>query len=98
MLENGREKRVINGKEHLLYSPLRADYAFVKAFRADRTGNLIYRGTERSYNPLMAMAANVTIVEAERIVEVGEIDPENVITPGLFVDRLVEIPQETTGK
>ncbi len=94
IIEKGKEKSVIDGKEHLFYPALHADYAFVKAYKADKIGNLIYRGTERSYNPLMAMAASVTIVEAEHIVEVGEIDPEHVITPGVFVDRIVPIPKK----
>lgn len=94
ILEKEREKRIINGKEYLFYPALHADYAFVKAHQADKMGNLTYLGTERSYNPLMAMAANITIVEAEHIVEVGKIDPEHVVTPCVFVDRIVQIPQE----
>ncbi|MFC2006205.1 CoA transferase subunit A [Chloroflexota bacterium] len=93
LVEQGKEKKVINGREYLLEKPLRADYAFVRAYKADKIGNLIYRGTARSFNPLIAMAADVVIAEVDDIVELGEIDPEHVITPGVFVDRIVKIPK-----
>jgi len=94
LIEEGKEKRVIDGKEMLLEFALRADYALIKAFRADTMGNLIYRGIMRSFNAIMATAARVTIVEVEQIVEAGELDPEAVVTPGIFVARIVEIPKE----
>ena len=93
ILERGKEKKTINGKQYLLETALRADFALVKAFKADKMGNLIYRGAARSFNPIVAMAGDVTIVEAEHIAEVGEIDPEHIITPGVFVDRIFEIPE-----
>jgi 3-oxoacid CoA-transferase A subunit len=93
VIEMDKEKKVIDGKEYILEEPLRADFALIRAFRADKFGNLIYRGTARSYNPVLAMAANVTVVEVPRIVEVGEIDAEHIITPGIFVDRIVEISE-----
>jgi 3-oxoacid CoA-transferase A subunit len=94
LIEKGKEKRIIDGKEMLLEFALRADYAFIKAYRADTIGNLIYRGIMRSFNAIMATAARVTIAEVEQIVETGELDPEVIVTPGIFVDRIVEIPKE----
>ena len=94
VLEKGKEKRTINGREYLLEMPLRADYGFVRAYKADRLGNLIYRGTARSYNPLIAMAADTTIAEVNEIVDPADLDPEQIVTPGLFVDRIVEIPED----
>jgi 3-oxoacid CoA-transferase A subunit len=94
LIEEGKEKKVIDGKEMLLEYALRADYALIKAFRADTMGNLTYRGIMRSFNAVMATAAKVTIVEVEQIVEPGELDPEVVVTPGIFIDRIVEIPKE----
>ena len=92
-VEAGKEKRIINGKECLLELPLTADFALIKAHKADTLGNLVYRGTARCFNPVMAMAAETTIVEVDRIVEPGEIDPEAVVTPHLFVSRIVEVPR-----
>jgi 3-oxoacid CoA-transferase A subunit len=97
ILEEGKEKRIINGKEYLFQEPIKPDYAFIVAHKADLLGNLVYKGNYRSNQPVMAMAARVTIVEVDKIVEVGEIDPEHVITPGIFVDRIVEIPQTGLG-
>lgn len=94
LVDQGKEKRLIDGKEMLLEFALRADYALIRAYRADTAGNLVYRGIMRSFNSVMAAAAKVTIVETDRIVEAGEIDPEIVVTPGIFVDRVVEIPGE----
>lgn len=92
VVESGKEKRVIDGKEYVLELPLKGDFAFVKAYKSDKLGNLTYRGTARSYNPLIAMAANVTIAEVDEIVEAGDLDPECIITPGIYVDRIVKIP------
>jgi 3-oxoacid CoA-transferase A subunit len=86
----GKEERVIDGKRCILESPIHADFALIKAQRADALGNLTYRLAARNFNPIMAMAARVTIVEAEEVVPVGSIDPENVITPAIFVHRIVQ--------
>jgi len=96
LIENGKEKRVIDGREMLLEFALHADYALIKAWCADTMGNLVYRGIMRSFNAIMATAAKITIVEVERIVAPGEMDPETVVTPGIFVDRIVESPREAT--
>ena len=94
-IAQGKECRVIDGKEYLLEYPLHADYAFIRAHRSDTFGNLQYRLSQRNFNPIMAMAARVTIVEVEQdIVEVGAIDPDHVHTPGIFVDRVVKIPED----
>jgi 3-oxoacid CoA-transferase A subunit len=94
LVEEGKEKRIIDGKEMLLEYALRADYALIRAFTADTMGNLVYRGITRSFNAVMAPAAKTTIVEVEEIVEAGEIDPEHVVTSAIFVDRIVAIPGE----
>jgi len=92
-VELGKEKRVINGREYLLEFPLTADFALIKAHKADTLGNLVYWGTARCFNPPMAMAAKITIVEVDKLVQVGELDPEAVVTPHLFVGRIVEVPR-----
>jgi 3-oxoacid CoA-transferase A subunit len=89
VVEEGKEKRIFEGQEYILELPLRADYAFVKAYRGDPWGNLVYRGTARNFNPIMAMAAKITIAEVEEIVPRGSLDPEVIGTPGIFVKRLV---------
>jgi 3-oxoacid CoA-transferase A subunit len=89
-IASGKEERVIRGRRYLLESALGADYAFIKAHRADHLGNLIYRKTARNFNPIMATAANTTIVEVEEIVETGTLDPEMIVTPSIFVDRIVQ--------
>ena len=97
-LAQGKEHRVINGKEYVLEYPLPADYAFVRAWRADVWGNLQYRLTQRNFNPIMAQAAKVTIVEVEEeILPLGALDPDNVHTPGIFVNRIVRIPPPPEG-
>ncbi len=88
-LADGKETRLIDGREMALEFALRADYALVKAYKGDRWGNLVYRMTARNFNSVMATAAAVTIVEVEEIVEVGDLDPERVVTPAIFVDRVV---------
>jgi 3-oxoacid CoA-transferase A subunit len=92
VVERGKEKRIFDDKEYIFERALKADFALIKAYKADRKGNLIYRKTARNFNPIMAMAARVTICEVEEVVEVGMIDPEAIITPGIFVDRVVQIP------
>ena len=89
VFEEGREKRVFDGEEYILETPLKADFALIGAHKADRLGNLVYSLTQRNYNPTMAAAADVTIAEVRELVEVGHIDPELVVTPGIYVDRLV---------
>jgi len=89
LLAEGKEERVIDGVPHVLESPLRADVALVYAARGDAVGNLWYRRTARNFNPLMATAATVTIAEVGEIVRTGELDPESVHTPHLYVDELV---------
>ena len=85
-----KETRTIDGRDYLMEHALTADYAFIRAFKADHLGNLVYRGTSRNFNQLMAAAARVTIAEVDEIVEPGGLDPELVITPGVYVNRLVK--------
>src|ERR1700675_1147732 len=85
----GKEERIIDGKRCILEMPIHADFAFIKAEKADEIGNLTYRLAAQNFNPIMAMAAKTTIVEVEEIVPVGAIDPESVITPAIFVHRIV---------
>jgi 3-oxoacid CoA-transferase subunit A len=94
LIAEGKEKRIIDGEEYLLEMPLRADYALIKAYKADRFGNLVYRGDTRSFNAVMAPAADITVAEVQDIVEVGELEPEVIVTPGIFVDRIVKITKE----
>jgi len=93
VVEKGKEKKVIAGKEYILELPLGADFALIKAYKADTLGNLVYRKTARCFNPVMAMAAKVTIVEVDRLVPVGELDPEVIVTPHVYVHRIVEVPK-----
>jgi 3-oxoacid CoA-transferase subunit A len=93
--ERGKEKRIIGTKECLFETALRADFSFVRADKADKMGNLTYRLAQRGWNALIAKAANVTIAEVNEIVEIGELDPENIVTPGFYVDRIVQIPEGT---
>jgi 3-oxoacid CoA-transferase len=97
ILAQGKEHRTIDGREYTFEEPIRADYAFIRGHKADRLGNIVYQGTFRADQPVMAMAARVTIAEVDEIVEVGEIDPEHVATPGIFVDRVVQIPPDGLG-
>ncbi|MFC1934225.1 CoA transferase subunit A [Chloroflexota bacterium] len=90
VVAEGKEKRTFNGKEYLFELAFRADFALIKAHKADKMGNLTYHMTARNFNPLMATAAKITIAEVDEIVEVGELDPETVITPGIYVDRIVK--------
>jgi 3-oxoacid CoA-transferase subunit A len=86
----GKETRTIGGRPFLLEMPLHADVAFVKGWKGDRVGNLLYRRTARNFNPVMATAADVTIAEVEHLVEPGEIDPDHVVTPGIFVKHILQ--------
>jgi 3-oxoacid CoA-transferase subunit A len=101
----GKDTREFDGHMYVMETALRADFAFVKAWKGDRLGNLVYRKTARNFNPMMATAAKVTIAEVEELVPVGELDPDNVHTPGVYVQRLIvgagydkPIEQRTTRK
>lgn len=86
----GKEVREFNGKPHILESALTADFAIVKAWKGDKNGNLIYNGTARNFNPPMAMAGKITIAEVDELVEPGELDPNSIHTPGIFVQRIFQ--------
>jgi len=94
IIEQGKERRVIDGKEHILEKPIRPDIGLVKALKADKLGNLVYHGTARGANPIIAMASKCTIVEVEEVVELGELDPDMIVTPGIYVDRIIQVPNE----
>lgn len=96
IVAQGKETRVINGRTYLFEEPIRGDFALIKAHKADTLGNLVYRWTARTFNPDMAMAARVTIAEVDEIVPAGELDPNEIVTPSVFVDRIVkrEVPDE----
>jgi 3-oxoadipate CoA-transferase, alpha subunit len=91
VLAEGKETREIDGRQHVLEYPLRGDVALVGAHRADRMGNLVYRKTARNFGPVMATAATTTIAQVHRVVEAGQLDPEAIVTPSIFVDRVVEV-------
>ena len=90
IVEEGKQKVIVDGREFLLEKPLKADVALLRADVADKAGNLLYRSSSRNFNPLMAMAAETVIVVANKIVEIGEIDPDQVMTPGIFVDMIIQ--------
>lgn len=90
LLAEGKETRLINGRHYVLESPIHADFALIKALRGDRWGNLVYRKTARNFGPIMAMAAKTTIAQVSEIVALGELDPETIVTPGIFVQRVVK--------
>jgi 3-oxoadipate CoA-transferase alpha subunit len=91
LVAEGKETRTIDGRDYLLEYPIKADYALISAFKADRWGNLVYRATSRNFGPIMATAATTTVAQVDEIVELGALDPEAVVTPGLFVDRVVAV-------
>jgi 3-oxoadipate CoA-transferase alpha subunit len=91
LLAEGKETRLIDGKHYVLESPIHADFALIKAHKADSLGNLIYRKTARNFGPVMAAAAKTTIVQVSRVVHIGDLNPEVVVTPGIFVNRIVEV-------
>jgi 3-oxoadipate CoA-transferase alpha subunit len=91
-LAEGKETREIDGRTYVLEKPLRGDVALLRADRADRWGNLTYRKSARNFNPVMAMAADLSIVQVREVVGLGELDPEHIVSPGIFVDRVVEVP------
>lgn len=91
LLAEGKETRVIDGREYVLESPIKGDVALIGAFKADQLGNLVYRKTSRNFNPVMATAATITIAQVDEVVPVGDLDPEAIVTPALYVDRVVEV-------
>lgn len=99
LLAEGKETRRIDGTDHVLEYPIRGDVALVKAHRADRAGNLVYRKTARNFGPIMATAARITVAQVHAVVDVGGIDPEAVVTPGIFVDRVLvtHVPNRRTA-
>ncbi|NEX62023.1 3-oxoacid CoA-transferase subunit A [Noviherbaspirillum galbum] len=94
LLAQGKETREIDGKHYVFELPIHADYALIKALRADRWGNLVYRKTARNFGPIMAMAAKCTIAQVNDVVGLGELDPETIVTPGIFVQRVVTIGKQ----
>lgn len=91
LLAEGKETRLINGRHYVLESPVHADFALIKALKGDRWGNLVYRKAARNFGPIMAMAAQCTIAQVDEVVELGELDPEVIVTPGIFVHRIVKV-------
>jgi 3-oxoadipate CoA-transferase alpha subunit len=96
-LAKGKETREIDGRMYVLESPIHADVALIKAEAGDRWGNLVYRKTARNFGPIMAMAARVTVASVHEVVALGELDPEVIVTPGIFVQRVVQVPRAATG-
>ncbi|MCP5380348.1 MAG: 3-oxoacid CoA-transferase subunit A [Novosphingobium sp.] len=97
MLAEGKETREIDGRNYVLEYPIHADFALVKALKADRWGNLVFRKAARNFGPIMAMAAKHTIVQVSEIVPLGELDPEVIVTPGIFVERVVPVPGKSAA-
>jgi 3-oxoadipate CoA-transferase alpha subunit len=97
-LAEGRETRTIDGRDYVLEYPIRGDVALIGAHVADRAGNLVYRKTARNFGPVMATAAALTIAEVSRVVNTGDVDPETVITPGIFVDRILDLSAAQPSK
>ena len=96
-LAKGRETRQINGRMYVLEMPIHADVALIKAEAGDRWGNLVYRKAARNFGPIMASAARLTVASVHDIVELGALDPEAIVTPGIFVQRIVQVPRSATG-
>ena len=94
-LAEGKEERTIDGRDYLLELPLRGDYALIKAHVSDRMGNLVYRKTARNFGPVMATAASITIAQVSRVVETGDLDPEVIVTPSIYVQRVVQVALST---
>ena len=97
LIEEGKEKRIINGVEYIFQEPIVPDLGLISADKADKLGNLVYHGTARAANPIIAMASKYTVAEVFEIVEPGELDPDTIVTPGAFVDRIVRIPEDDLG-
>ena len=96
LLAEGKETRHIDGKDYVLEYPIKADFALIKAFKGDRWGNLVYRKSARNFGPIMAMAADVTIAQVSETVDLGELDPEHIVTPGIFVQHVVQVHPAST--
>jgi 3-oxoadipate CoA-transferase, alpha subunit len=96
-LAKGKETREIEGRMYVFETPIHADFALIKAEAGDRWGNLTYRKTARNFGPIMAMAAKATVASVHEIVELGTLDPECIVTPGIFVQRIVKVPRTATG-
>jgi 3-oxoadipate CoA-transferase alpha subunit len=96
-LARGKETRMIDGRGHVLEYPIRGDYALIKAERGDRWGNLVYRKTARNFGPIMATAARITVATVHEVVELGALDPEAIVTPGIFVGRVVPVARVPTS-
>jgi 3-oxoacid CoA-transferase subunit A len=94
LIAQGKETRVIDGKEYLLEQGLRADFCLIRGYKADTLGNVVYRGTSRNFNAVMAPAARITVVEVDEIVEAGALDPETIVTPGVYITRMVQRPPD----
>jgi len=90
IVAEGKETRLIDGKHYVLESPIRADFAFIRAWKGDRVGNLLYRRTARNFNPVMATAGRITVAEVEHLVDTGSLDPDHVVTPGIFVNHVFQ--------
>ena len=97
-LTEGKERRKIDGRDYVLEYPIKGDVALIGAYVGDRMGNLVYRKTARNFGPVMATAAALTIAEVHRVVEIGQIDPEVVVTPGIFVDRILDLGRDDPPK
>ena len=95
LLAEGKETRTINGRHFVLEHPIHADVALIKAFKGDRWGNLVYRKTARNFGPVMAMAAARTVAQVSEVVPLGDLDPEAIVTPGIFVHRVITVPGST---
>ena len=94
IVEKGKEVREFDGRKHLLETALKGDFSLIRAYKADRYGNLVYRGSSRTFNATMAGASTVTIAEVDEVVEAGALDPEHIVTPGVYVQRVVVRPRE----
>ena len=98
MMGEGKESRVIDGRHYLLEYPLHADVALIKAFKGDRWGNLVYRKAARNFGPIMAMAATCAVAQVNEIVNLGDLDPEAIVTPGIFVQRVVSVQENSRAR
>ena len=94
LIAEGKQSRIIKGKEYILEKGLRADFCIIRGYKADKLGNVIYKGTSRNFNPVMAPAADITIVEVDEVVEVGTLEPDEIVTPGIYIDRIVIRPKD----
>jgi 3-oxoacid CoA-transferase A subunit len=94
LIAEGKETRTIDGRQYVLEHGLRADFCLIRAYKADTLGNVVYRGTSRNFNPVMAPAATVTVVEVDEIVRPGDLGPEEIVTPGIYINRIVQRPRD----